>query len=495
MKKTLRYPLLIIVGLLLIVSCNRGDDEPTAPSETADPINNFVWKGLNSWYYWQKDVPNLADSFGRSGQYASFLNGKTPDNVFYSLLYNYPNTDRFSWIVSDVDALQQQFSGISKDSGMNVSLFYKDSGNVNVVGIINYVVPGSPAANAGLVRGDVVSEVNSAPLTTNNYRQLFDENFTVTIANSVSVTSTGVVTSGEKRKVSVTAVVLQENPVAYYKKFEVNGKKIGYLVFNGFQSVYNDELNAAFAQMKTDGVGDLVLDLRYNGGGSVETAIALGQMVTGNFTGSPYVIYDFNDKHNQYDETSVLKSSVNTYTFANGQTQSTGPQNINSLNLNKVYVLTSRGTASASELTIKGLRAYINVVTVGAETYGKFVGSITLYDSPGSDYTSDNSRNTSHKWAMQPIVFSYLNGKREANPSNGGIAPDYAIDSYSYFGTLKEFGNTSDLALSKAIELITGVRLNRMATERAPFSLNNDFVGNSKTLKKFGTELYIDKLK
>lgn len=495
MKNKLNSLVILLFSFFIINSCNRDSTGSVSGQIEVNEINNFVWKGLNSWYYWQKDVPNLADSFGTSSQYAAFINPKTPDNLFYSLLNDYPNTDRFSWIVSDVDTLLQQFSGISKDSGMNLSLYYKDSGNTNVVGIVNYVVPNSPAATAGIVRGDVISEVNSATLTINNYKQLFSDNFSVTVPLTVSVTSSGVVTSGEKKKVNVTSVVLEENPVAFYKKFDVNGKKIGYLVYNGFQSIYNDELNAAFAQMKIDGVTELILDLRYNGGGSVESAVALGQMVTG-LTGSPYVVYDFNDKHNQYDSTDKLSDKVNTYSFVSGQTQNTGQQAVNSLNLTKVYVLTSKGTASASELTIKGLRAYINVVTVGAETYGKFVGSITLYDSPSSDYTSYNTKNTSHKWAMQPIVFSYYNGKKEANPTKGGIIPDYAIDSYSYFGTLKEFGDTSDPALSKAIELITGVKLNRQVSGgKSLFSVPEDFIGSNRTLKKFGTEMYIENFK
>lgn len=493
MKKFLKQSGFFILTLFLAISCNRNNDD-AGSQESAKQINNFVWKGLNSWYYWQKDVANLSDNFGKSSQYVGYVNSKDPNDLFYGLLNDYPNTDRFSWIVDDVDALQQQFSGISKDSGMNLSLFYKDTGNVNVVGIVNYVVPNSPAATAGLERGDVVYQVNSAPLTVNNYQQLFSDSFTVSIADNVTVGSSGVTTSGEKKKVNVTSVVLEENPVAYYQKFVINGKVIGYLVYNGFQSIYNDELNAAFAQMKQDGVTDLVLDLRYNGGGSVETAVALGQMVTGNFTGSPYVIYDFNDKHNQFDDSDVLSNKVNTYNFVNGQTQNSGSQNVNSLGLNKVYVLTSGGTASASELTIKGLRAYINVVTIGAETYGKFVGSITLYDSPNSDYTSYTGRNSSHKWAMQPIVFSYYNGKKEANPSKGGIAPDYAISSYSYFGTLKQFGNTSDPALAKALELITGNKFSR-AARTTMFSIDKDFVGNTKTLKRFGTELYIENFK
>ena len=484
----------LLLTLFLAVSCNRSDD--SSETQTVEnQINTFVWKGLNSWYYWQKDVPNLADSFAKTSQYKTLMSSKNPDEVFYSLLNDYPNTDRFSWIVDDVDALMQQFSGISKDSGMNLSLFYKDSGSTNVVGIVNYVVPNSPAASAGLERGDVIYQVNGAALTTSNYQQLFSDSFSVTVAETASVSSTGVTTTGEKKKVTLTSVVLEENPVAYYQKYEVNGKKIGYLVYNGFQSVYNDELNAAFAQMKQDGVNELILDLRYNGGGSVETAVALGQMVTGNFTGSPYVVYDFNDKHNNEDDVDNLSSKVNTYTFTNGQTQNSGTQNINSLGLNKVYVLTSGGTASASELTIKGLRAYINVVTIGAETYGKFVGSITLYDSPKSDYTSYSSKNTSHKWAMQPIVFSYYNGKKEANPTKGGILPDYAINSYSYFGTLKQFGNASDPALGKALELITGVKYTKSAARQSTFTTTKDFFGNSKTFKRFGTELYIENFK
>src|SRR5690606_13507862 len=146
---------------------------------------------------------------------------------------------------------------------------------------------------------------------------------------------------------------------------KINGKNIGYLVYNGFQSNYNDELNAAFGQMKADNVTDLILDLRYNGGGSVETATALGQMVTGQFTGSPYVNLDFNDKHNQYDETDNLSTTVNTYSYSSGGVQNTGAMPVNSLNLNRVYVLTSSGSASASELTIQGLKAYINVTTIG----------------------------------------------------------------------------------------------------------------------------------
>ena len=483
--KFLRKISLLVLGSFLMLSCNRDDHEVT----TTD-INDFVWKGLNSWYYWKPNVPLLADNaFSGSSDYKNFLNSKSPDNLFYSLLYDYPNKDRYSWIVDDVDALLQSFSGVTKSSGLDFTLYYKDSGNYNVVGIINYVVPNSPAAQAGLLRGEVIVAVNGSDLNVNNYRQLLNDQFSLSIAQNVTVSGSGVTTSGISKTASITTTVIEENPIAYYTTFSHNSKKAGYLVYNGFKSNYNDELNAAFAQMKQDNITDLVLDLRYNGGGSVETAVALGQMITGQFTGNPYVRTDFNDKHNQYDTTENFSNKVKLYSMVNGNSQQTGEQNINSLNLTNVYILTSGGTASASELTIDSLSPYINVVTIGSETYGKFVGSITLFDSPYHDYTSYSARNKGHNWAMQPITFAYYNSNNDAHPVKGFI-PDHPINNYDNFGNIKEFGNPSDPALSKALFLITG-HIFKTAAPQAKFNRSQSFVANNKTLERFGTELYI----
>lgn len=484
MKITKNISLIALLALMLI-SCRNDDNENSAS------VNEFVWKGMNSWYYWQQNVPNLSDQLLSGNQFSSVIEGKSPDNLFYSLLYNYnttPRVDRFSWIVDDVDALIASFNGVSKSNGMDFSLFYKDSGQINIVGIVNYVVPNSPAAVAGIERGDVITKVNNADLNTSNYTQLVNDQISITIADSATQTSSGIVTTGGQNY-SLTSVVLEENPVAFYQKFQQNGKNIGYLVYNGFKSNYNDELNAVFGTMKADGINELILDLRYNGGGSVQTAVALGQMVTGQFTGQPYVKMEFNQKKSQYNSTDNLESTVKTYSFSNGQTTPTGEQNVNSLNLSKVYVLTSSGTASASELTIMGLKAYINVVTIGAETYGKFVGSHTLYDSPSQDYLSYEKRNTSHKWAMQPITFSYFNGKKDPNPT-AGIVPNHVINSYSYFGNLKEFGNISDPALAEALSLASAK--GSSGAGFSPFSKGINFIGNKKTMTKFGTEVYID---
>ena len=469
----LKYLFNALFLTLVFISCSRDDNNDTGSTTKPDEINNFVWKAMNSWYYWQPNVPNLADSFDdNQTTYANFLNGKTPDKLFYSLLYQRGTIDIFSWIENNNEVVySSKIAEVEKSGGFDIGIYPKDNTNTTAVALVNYVVPNSPAALAGLKRGDVITKVNGSPLTLNNSDLLYNNQVTVTLAATVQLTSTGLITTDKTSSISITQADIDENPIAYYEKKVYGTKNIGYLVFNAFKADYNDELNAAFAQMKADGINELVLDLRYNGGGSLETAVALAGMINGNYSGSPYVFLDFNNKHNSEDGFDYLSNQMNTYSLVNNIPEKSGTQTINSLNLTKVYVLVNFQTASASELTVQCLKKYVNVVTIGYDTVGKFVGSITLYDSPAQDYTSYANRNTKHNWQLQPITFSYYNKDKDVNPEF--ITPDYEINPYSIFNNLTAFGDVRDPFLKKALELITGQSFRMGNTSTSSFENKN----------------------
>lgn len=461
---------MLLVGMIF-TSCSKDSDSNETTTTEPDEINNFVWKAMNSWYYWQPNVTDLSDSKNTSTTvYANFINGKTPDALFYSLLYQRGTIDRFSWIEnSDEVVYASKIAEVEKKGGFSYGIYPKDASNVNMVALINYIVPGSPAALAGLKRGDVITKINGSQLTSNNYDQLENTQLTLTLAASVQLTSSSLVTTDKTGTVTITKTDIDENPVAYYEKKIYGGKNIGYLVYNSFKSDYNDELNAAFAKMQSDGINELVLDLRYNGGGSLETAVALAQMINGSFTNKPYAYLDFNDKHNDEDGYENLSDKVRIFNLVDNKPTFQREESVNSLALTKIYVLVSFQTASASELTIQCLKKYINITTIGEETVGKFVGSNTLYDCPTYNYTSYANRSTKHKWQLQPITFSYYNKDKDVNPTN--IMPDYEINPYSIFFNLVEFGNVKDPCLKKAIELITGQTM-RTRGEKTETSLS-----------------------
>jgi C-terminal processing protease CtpA/Prc len=214
-------------------------------------------------------------------------------------------------------------------------------------------------------------------------------------------------------------------------------------MYNQFVSGYDEELNDVFADFKSENITDLVLDLRYNRGGAISSCVVLSSLITGQFTGEVFSSQNWNDKLNKYWE--EKNQDLNDYfvgSLSNGMA-------LNSLNLSKLYVLTSSESASASELLINGLASHINVIHIGDTTTGKNVGSITLYDY----IDNDGNKNPNHKYAMQPIVLAIANSDGFSDYTEG-LEPDHEIkESVSQLGVL---GDTTESLLSKTIEIING---------------------------------------
>jgi C-terminal processing protease CtpA/Prc len=486
----------VVLGLTFS-SCDKNDE--ITPSDKGS-INDFVWKGMNSWYNWQPNVPNLSDlKDDDQNAYEAYLKEySTPEDLFYSLLSQEEtkiNEDgsksyKFSWIVDDFVALNKQFQGITKSYGLRlqaVNIRPTDANDDPIILYVRYVNPdfASPSNNAGIKRGDIINALDGVVLNESNYNAIVGKLSNETVTLSIVSENNGVFTHISDK--TITAVEISEDPVYLKKVFtNINGKKVGYLVYNGFRSSYNDELNTAFADFKNQGIQVLILDLRLNGGGSVETTAYLASMIYANAGTETFAKLTFNAKHTNQNSSYTFQNKLNVYDV-NGT--KTGEENINRLTgINQLYVLTSGSTASASEMIINGLKPFMSVKIVGTTTYGKNVGSITLYDSPSSDYTKESSANSTHLYAMQPIVFQIYNKLNQSDYING-FEPNIVVKESQFWNNILPFGDENEVVLKAALDDIRGGSAKQQAV-KAKFSEIKEF-DVSELGNRFDKEMYI----
>lgn len=434
MKKRF-LPLLLLV-FLLCYSCFEDNDDNLSPASTSS-INDFIWRGLNFFYLYKADTPELADdAFATSDEYNTFLNSYDTPESFFAFLKS--NQDRFSILVDDYIALENALGGTTETNGMEFGLVLYPDGSGNVFGYVRYVLPNTSASQNNLQRGMVFNTIDGQQLTENNFSSLLaSSSYSIGLADfdGQTVTPTG-------ESIALLKEQYTENPVHIAETLDINGQKIGYLMYNAFTNEFDPQLNAAFGQFQADGVTDLVIDLRYNGGGSVETAVDLGSMITGQFSGDIFYTEQWNaDRQADFASAGLFNTSI-----SNGD-------GINSLNLNEVYFLTSRRSASASELVINGLDAHINTVKVGDTTTGKFQASFLLYDAPAPTF-SRTQANPNHTYAMLPLVFKTAN-KNGVTDFVDGLVPDVLVE--EDFSNLGVLGDPTEPLLAAAIAEITGI--------------------------------------
>ena len=472
MKTTHKITFIFLLALFSLQSCQDQDDV-SAPSNLE--IQNFIWKGLNQYYLWQADVPNLADyRFANQNQLNAFLVGyPVPEKLFDALRVN-KTIDRFSWIVNDYLELEGLLQGTTKNDGVDFGLSYKPGSTTDLFGYVRYILPNSDASTKAIKRGDVFTAVNGTQLTISNYQSLLinAESYTLNLAD---YNGTTVVANG--KSVALTKTILSENPIFINKVIVSGTHKIGYLMYNGFYANYDSELNNAFGSLKSQGITDFVLDLRYNSGGSVQTATRLASMITGQFTGQVFAKQQWNAKIEAYFSANNPEALKNIFTDKIGTTS------INSLNLTKIYILTTKSTASASELVINGLKPYIEVVQIGDITTGKNVGSVTLYDSPTY---GTNNRNPNHRYAMQPIVLKIVNSVGFGDYFNGLVPMFQQKEAISTFGVL---GDSAEPFLKTAIAKITGTGKIAKPIPGIEF----EYFKDAKSINGLQNQMYLEK--
>lgn len=485
MKKIVLTTLSLLT--LLFVNCDKNADDPKEPTvELNNKINDFVWRGMNKHYYWQKDIANLADTKNDvQSDYNTYLNGfNDPEGLFESLLYQQGTTDRFSWFIDDYRASDEARRGINDAFGFEFSLARVSQNSNDVIGYVTYVVPNSSASDANMKRGDVFNVFNGVTLNLDNYsvvnKYYTDDNISMKFA---TIQNGSIVSNGEEANLTIRQVV--ENPVHYSSIINIAGKKVGYLVYNGFKYTFHNELNDVFGTFKSEGINELVLDLRYNGGGTVLTSAYLSSMIYAGATENEiFAKLIYNSKNSDENSAYPFFDEANIYNIDGDRTGSVPLNRLNTLN--RIYVIISDDTASASEMVINGLRAYMgesNVILIGSTTYGKNVGSFTVYDSP--DFTSSNI-NTAHTKAIQPITFKIFN-KLDQSDYTLGFEPN--IPQIEYVSDMKPFGDLNEPLLKRALDNISGA-VSKASEIKEP-KLKSEKVFNSADKRQFSKEMYI----
>lgn len=444
-----------ILGFLLVVvtlsGCQDDLDDKIFPADQLQ-INNFVWNAQNIFYLDNDLVPDLGDDrFATNQEYNEFLQSfETPELLFEQLILP---TDRFSIIVSDYRVLENALQGTRKDSGMRFALFTLEGSN-QVYGFVRYVLPNSPAFIAGVERGMLFDRVNGQTMSTStNFSQLFSgSSFNIQLGvfdGETIVSSEG---AFELQQIEIT-----EDPIHKLEILDFPTKKVGYLVYNGFRRNFDSQLNDAFGVLINANVDELVLDLRYNGGGDVQTAVNLCSLITGQFNEELIATQITNSN---FDDSEIL--------FGN---RTISGQGLNSLELNRVYILTTRSTASASELVIAGLQPYIDVVQIGRSTTGKYQGSTTLYDAP--DFRRQNA-SLAHRYALQPLIFKLVNSVGFTD-FDEGIEP--TIEVAEQILNAQALGSTNEALLRAALEHM-GIQLMERSNQEQNY-INFDVLGES----------------
>ncbi|MFV0346292.1 MAG: S41 family peptidase [Bacteroidales bacterium] len=404
--------LLLIVALF--VACQPDDkldssDNSNNGNQTGDEYPKLeLTKNVFDYYYlWYETLPSTIDYSSYDDTYESI--NKWIDDVKYE-------KDRWSFAMSYTD-FSNYYSGNASESWD--AFFFLVQTNSQIISGQNYMLfvrevqKDGAFGKAGYKRGDIIASINGKSiddLSNSEINSLINDN---------SSLSFGFYKNGEIKEATLAKSNYTMNTVLKDTIYNVNNAKVGYLAFSEFISTSKAELENVFADFKSANVSDVILDIRYNGGGQVDVAEYMCNIFAGN-SNNRKLMYKttHNNKNTTSDESTYFS------TEANG------------LNLSRLFVITTNRTASASEMVINSLTPYMTVLLVGDTTHGKPVGMEPRY-------------NEKLDWIVAPITMSDVNADGYGGFFDGLPVNKKANDNYTV-----DWGDTNDDCIHQALYYI-----------------------------------------
>ena len=441
MNKVLKLIVLYMLAVMpmCVVSCSGGEEEEIPKTPIINPVNPdsddtddskepdseikaytdanayanfFAYNVMNDVYLWKQDITSSLNTWGTQINNAINKGNEFPEAIAKVDAVRYKKNgkyiDRWSGLTNNWDEFIGSVDGVvSTTYGCEYNLFLRYENSNLVVAFVIYVYPDSPAAKAGLKRGDMILTVDGVDLNTDNYMTLYNSS---SMEIGLGKIDKDFVLTGEK--ITMTAVHMYQNPVFLSKVFDCGGKKVGYLVYHSFTLDSCEDLIRVCKEFKQEGVTELILDLRYNGGGYVITENLLTSMLAPEANVKAKDVFQtevWNDEYMEYYKQSG--EDLNTYfqteyNFIDNNDKkhsySTADANIG---LTKIYALVASGSASASESVLVGLLPYMDIEIIGEQTHGKYTTGWMLSAPEWYKSVLDNYAELSKKYPNEYGTF------------------------------------------------------------------------------------------